>query len=170
MTTTTIALLTEYLPRYGWPGFTVVEDTPAGGKIFTGWVSPVGGVRPMFIVLDHRTETLLLVCPALAAAPQDAMPVGQLADTLTALGFANYALQLGRFCYDPRDGEIRFEYGMPVGGAQLSYEQFAFMMNAAQGAVTYWAPRIKDAALGERSGASIVDSFLGHAAQFAPQS
>lgn len=164
---TTISLLTEYLPRYGWPGFKVVEDTAAGGKIFTGWVSPVGGVRPLFLTIDHRNETLTLVCPALAAARQDEMPVGQLADTLTALGFANFALQMGRFCYDPRDGEIRYEYGMPLAGARLTYEQFEHIMNAAQAAVTYWAPRIKDAAFGERSGASIVDSFLGHVAEFA---
>jgi hypothetical protein len=164
---TTISLLTEYLPRFGWPGYKVVEDTPAGGKIFTGWVSPVGGVRPMFLVIDHGEETLTLVCPALAAARQDEMPVGQLADTLTALGFANFALQMGRFCYDPRDGEIRFEFGMPLAGARLTYEQFAYMLKAAQAAVTYWAPRIKDAAQGERSGADIVKSFLGHVAQFA---
>ena len=167
MERTTIKLLTEYLPRYGWAAFNVVEDTTAGGKIMTGWGSPIGGVRPMFITIDHQKDTLLVVCPALAAAPQDAMPVGQLADTLTAVGFANYAMLLGRFCYDPQDGEIRYEDGMPIDGAQMSYGQFEHMLNATVASVTYWAPRMQEAAMGARTGDSVVQSFLGHAAGFA---
>lgn len=167
MERTTIKLLTKYLPRYGWAAFNVVEDTAAGGKILTGWGSPIQGVRPMFITIDHQKDTLLVVCPALATAPQDAMPVGQLADTLTAVGFANYAMLLGRFCYDPQDGEIRYEFGMPIGGAQMSYEQFEHMLNATVAAVTYWAPRIQEAAMGARTGDSVVQSFLSHAAEFA---
>ncbi len=167
MEKTSIELLTEYLPKYGWRGYKVLEDTPRGGKVLTGWASPLGNVRPMFISIDHGQDVMLLVCPALAMAPQDEMPVGQLADVLTALGFANFALTIGRFCYDPRDGEIRFEFGMPIGASTLSYEQFERMLNTTKAAVGYWAPRFKDAAAGDRGGISIMESFIQHVADFA---
>ena len=168
MERTTIELLTEYLPRMGWPAFAVVEDTPEGGRILTGWHSPfVNEQRVMFMALDHRNNTLQVVVPMLVSAPQEAMPVGQLADVLTALGFANYAMSTGRFSYDPRDGEIRFEFGMPVDNAVLSFEQFQHMVTAAQFAVLYWAPRLADVADGTRSGESVVESFVGHVKDFA---
>lgn len=168
MAQTTIALLTQYLPRYGWPAFAVVEDTPQGGKILTGWRSPfVDEQRVMFLALDHRANVLLVVVPALVSAPQERMPIGQLADVLTALGFANYAMSAGRFAYDPRDGEIRFENDVPIDNAELSFEQFQHVMNAAQSAVTYWAPRLHDVAVGQRTGADVVESFFRHVEEFA---
>ena len=167
---TTIDLLTGYLPRYGWPGFQVVEDAPEGGKILTGWHSQfVAEARVMFITVDHKANLLHLIVPALAGAPQDQMPIGQLADVLTAIGFANYALPLGSFEYDPRDGEIRFSVGFPIDDSAISFEQFQHLLNGAQAAVTYWAGRLKDVAGGKRTGDAVVESFLGHAREFAGQ-
>ena len=164
---TTIGLLTGYLPRYGWPGFQVIEDTREGGKILTGWHSQfVDESRVMFIALDHGQNTLLLAVPALVSAPQETMPIGQLADVLMALGFANFALSIGRFAYDPRDGEIRFEIGMPIDNAAITFEQFAQLLSVAQAAVSYWAPRLNDVAEGERSGDAVVGSFLAHVTEF----
>ena len=34
--------------------------------------------------------------------------------------------------------------------------------------VNYWAPRLKSACEGARTGESIVDSFLGHIGEFKP--
>jgi hypothetical protein len=168
MEKTTIQLLTQYLPKYGWPAFKVIEDGPTGGKILTGWGSPlVGESRMMFISIDHRQNTMLVVVPALVSAPQERMSIGQLADVLAALGFANFALSIGRYCYDPSDGEIRYEIGLPIDAAEITFEQFEHLMNIAQAAVTYWAPRIKAVADGERTGASVVQSFLGHVQEFA---
>jgi hypothetical protein len=167
MQKTTIELLSEYLPKYGWPAFKVVEQSPDGGKILTGWKSPfIDDPRLMFIAVSHSDNTFSMVAPMLVSAPQGAMPIGQLADVLTAIGFANFALSLGRFAYDPRDGEIRLEFGMPIDDAELTYEQFEHLMNVAQATVGYWAPRIKDIADGGRTGASVVNSFLGHVAEF----
>ena len=169
MQRTTIDLLTDYLPKYGWQGYKVVEERPGGGgRILTGWVSPLAGSgRVMFLDVNHGKNTLLLVVPAVAIAPEESMPIGQLADVLTALGFANFALAIGRFAYDPSDGEIRYEYGMPIDATAISFEQFQHMINGAVAAVTYWGPRLKDAAEGDRTGESIVESFLGHARDFA---
>jgi Putative bacterial sensory transduction regulator len=168
MAQTTVALLTQYLPRYGWPAFAVVEDTPDGGKILTGWRSPfVDEQRVMFLALDHRANVLLVVVPALVSAPQERMPISHLADVLTAVGFANYALSTGRFAYDPRDGEIRYEYDLPVDNAEISFEQFQHILNAAQAAVMYWAPRFQEVAQGARTGGAVVDSFFQHVAAFA---
>ena len=167
MKKTTLKLLTEYLPKYGWPAFQVVDDTTDGGKILTGWSSPfISEPRLMFISVSHSQNTFNVVVPMLVSAPQEEMPIGQLADVLTAIGFANYALALGRFAYDPRDGEIRLEFGIPIDGAAITYGQFEHVMNVAQASVMYWAPRIKDIAEGGRTGGSVVASFLDHAAEF----
>lgn len=164
---TTIDLLTGYLQKYGWSAFKVIEDTPEGGKILTGWHAQfVDQSRVMFLAVDHRQNMLLLAVPALVGAPQEKMPIGQLADLLMALGFANFALAIGRFCYDPRDGEIRFETGIPVDDTAITFEQFSHLLNAAQAAVGYWAPRLKDVAEGKRTGDAVVESFLGHARDF----
>lgn len=167
---TTIELLTGYLPRYGWPGFQVMDSGPDGGKILTGWHSQfIDESRVLFIELDRQSNTLLLVVPALVSAPQERMPISQLADVLTALGLANFALSFGRYAYDPRDGEIRFEIGIPIDNAEISFEQFAHLLNVAQAAVTYWSPRFNDVAEGKRTGASVVDSFIGHAKEYGAQ-
>ena len=164
---TTIDLLASYLRKYGWSAFQVIEDTSDGGKILTGWHAQfVDQSRVMFLAVDHRQDMLLLVVPALVSAPQEKMPIGQLADVLMALGFANFALAIGRFCYDPSDGEIRFETGVPIDSAALSFEQFSPLLNAAQAAVGYWAPRLKDVAESKRTGDAVVESFLGHARDF----
>lgn len=164
---TTIELLTGHLTRYGWPSFTVIESGPDGGKILTGWHSPLlDDSRMLFIELDHRSNTLMLVVPALTVAPQERMPIGQLADVLTALGFANFGLVFGRFAYDPSDGEIRYNVGVPVDHAEITFEQFAHVLNVAQGAVSYWAPRLQDVAGGKRTGGSVVESFIRHAKEY----
>jgi hypothetical protein len=120
----------------------------------------------MFITVDHKANLLHLIVPMLASAPQGQMPIGQLADVLTAIGFANYALPLGSFEYDPRDGEIRFSVGVPIDATAISFEQFQHLLNGAQAVVTYWAPRLNDVSAGKRSGDAVVESFLGHARDF----
>lgn len=168
MAGTTIELLKDYLPKYGWPAFQVIEDTLAEGKILTGWHSEfVDETRVMFVALDHQKNTMLVAVPAVVSAPQQEMPIGQLADVLMALGFANFALPMGGFAYDPRDGEIRFECGVPIDGATLTFEQFAHILNTSVTAVSYWAPRLNAVAGGVRTSTNVVESFLGHVADFA---
>ncbi len=159
-------LMAAYLKRYGWEKFELVSDSANDTKILTGWVSQAGSEpHVLFIALDQSKNTALFIVPQLAKAPREDFGPSELADILMALGFANYRLLLGKFSYDPADGEIRFEYTFPTDGSKMSYEQFSHIIDAVTSSVEYWAERITDACEGRRSGESIVESFLGHAQQ-----
>ena len=161
---TSIKEVGSFLERFGFKNYQVVEDTPEGGKLVTGW----DGLYISMIEVNHRTNTVLFIAPKLAVAKREEIPPGRLADILMAIGFANYALLLGRFSYDPSDGELRYDYAMPIDNAEMTFEQFNHLMLAMVQSVNYWAPRLKTACEGARTGESIVDSFLGHLKGFQP--
>ena len=157
-------LIGAYFKKYGWDKFQVLQDGGGETKVLTGWASPAGA-HALFVAVDQAKNTALVVVPQLAKAPREDFGPSDLADILMALGFANYQLLLGKFSYDPADGEIRFEYTFPTDGAKMSYEQFAHIIRATTASVEYWAERITDACEGRRSGESLVESFLSHAQQ-----
>ena len=161
---TSIKDIAGFLERFGFKGYKIIEDTSDQGKLLTGW----DGEYVAAIEIDHNTNTVLFVVPAIASAKRDEIPPGRLADILTAIGFANYALLIGRFSYNPSDGELRYDYAMPIDDAKITYGQFNHLMLATVQTVNYWAPRLKSACEGARTGESIVDSFLGHIGQFKP--
>ncbi|HEY5434881.1 MAG TPA: YbjN domain-containing protein [Candidatus Limnocylindrales bacterium] len=155
---TSIKDIGSYLERFGFKNYQIIEDTPDEGKLLTGW----DGKYVSAIEVNHKTNTVLFIVPKIATAKRDEIPPGRLADILTAIGFANYALMLGRFSYDPSDGELRYDYAVPIDNAELTYEQFDHLMRATVQSVNYWAPRLVSACEGARTGESIVESFLGH--------
>lgn len=161
---TSIKDIAGFLERFGFKGYKIVEDTSDRGRLVTGWDEKYVAA----IDIDHSTNIVLFVVPGVASAKREDIPPGRLADILMAIGFANYALLIGRFSYDPSDGELRYDYAMPIDDAELTYGQFNHLMLATVQTVNYWAPRLKTACEGARTGESIVDSFLSHAAGFKP--
>lgn len=159
---TSIRDIASHLERFGFKNYTVLEDTPDGGKLLTGW----DGKYVSAIEVNHRSNTVMFVVPGIAAAKRDEISPGRLADILMAIGFANYALLIGRFAYDPNDGELRYNYVMPIDNAELTFEQFQHVMAATVQTVDYWAPRLRAACDGVRTGESLVDSFMGHIGGF----
>jgi len=157
-------LLATYLKRYGFEKFDILSDSGNETRIMTGWASPGSGVPHVLVItVDRAKNAALFIVPNLAKAPREDLGPSDLAEILAALGFANYSLMLGKFSYDPSDGEIRFEYAMPIDNSKMSYEQFAHILKATTHTVEYWAKRIKDSCEGERSGDEIVESFMTHA-------
>ena len=163
--TTNIKDIGAYLERFGFKNYKIIADGPEGGQLLTGWDGKFGKYVSS-IEVNHKTNTMLFVVPGIAAAPRDQIPPGRLADILMAVGFANYALLIGRFAYDPNDGEIRYNYVIPIDNAALTFEQFAHVMAATVQTVDYWAPRLRAACEGARTGESVVESFMGHIAGF----
>lgn len=160
--TTNIRDIGAYLERFGFQNYKIIADGPDGGHLLTGW----DGKYVSSIEVNHRTNTVMFVVPGIAAAPRDQISPGRLADILMAVGFANYALLIGRFAYDPNDGELRYNYVMPIDNATLTFEQFNHVMTATVQTVDYWAPRLRAACEGARTGESVVESFMGHIAGF----
>ncbi len=153
-------LIASYLKRVGWQKFDVLQDTPQLTEIVTGWADPKSAVHLMLIKILKEKNILMFIIPGIAKAPKDQIHVGQLADILMALGFVNYQVLIGRFCYDPSDGEIRYEFCMPIDNADISFEQFLHTVKGLVNTVDYWYSRVVDVCKGERTGQSVIDSFL----------
>lgn len=153
-------LIGSYLKRYGWQKFDVRQDTPQFTEILTGWQDTKNAIHLMLIKILKEKNVIVFVLPNVAKAPRDQIHIGQLGDILMALGFINYQVLLGRFSYDPNDGEIRFEDAMPIDNANLSYEQFEHIIKAITITVDYWYSRILDVCKGERTGEALIESFI----------
>jgi hypothetical protein len=63
-------------------------------------------------------------------------------------------LILGKFAYDPRDGEVRFSVSVPIDENDLSYEQFQHCILAVVKTVEEYAPKLKAIAAGEKTASS----------------
>jgi len=161
-------LIAAHLKHHGWAKFQVIEDTAEMTVIHTGWKSDLDDKVPhnLSIHVNRNRSVMLFKVPQLASAPPESMSPGRLADLLMAIGFANFALALGRFSYDPSDGEITFEYGFPFHNASISPEQFGHILDAFTHTVGYWGPRVNDVCGGERTGETVMESFIGHARGF----
>ena len=157
--------MTAYLQKFGWPKFRITEDTPGVSKIFTGWTDQKE-VFQLAITVNRQQSIVMFVVPDIAHAKREEKSPKELADILMALGFANFATVLGRFAYDLRDGELRYECAHPVHANKLTYEQFEFILNSTVATVQYWGPRLRNVCGGDRTGEEIVKSFLEHIEHF----
>ena len=160
-------LIAAYLKKLGWQKFQVTEDSAETTAILTGWISDLDSVpHNLAIIVNRARSVMMFKVPGLAKAAPESMSPGQLADVLMAIGFANYALALGRFSFDPTDGEITFEYGFPFHNATISVEQFGHILEAFTHSVGYWGPRVNDVCAAKRTGEDVMESFVQHARGF----
>lgn len=125
MSNVTVKTLEVYLRRYGWSHYkTVREEREKEGLILTGWEAVSGRRYGLIIDPIEEKSVLLFHVPQLLSAPPDRTPSNYLLELLMALGQINYQIILGKFSYDPRDGEVRFSITIPTDKSNLTYEQF----------------------------------------------
>jgi hypothetical protein len=75
-------------------------------------------------------------------------------------------LILGKFAYDPRDGEVRFSVDVPIDENDLSYEQFQHCILVVVKTVEEYAPKLKAIAAGEKTAQQLLEEELGSEAAF----
>ena len=150
-----------YLTRHGWQQFQVVADDALKTVILTGWSAPSGG-HLMGIEVDKQSDSVDFQVPGVCVARRGTVTDGELADVLMAIAFSNFATRIGTFAYDPSDGEVRLRYSFPLNNSSMSFEQFDRILTALVTTTEVWAPRIAGIVEGERSGQSVIESFVGH--------
>ena len=156
-TQVTLELLKGYLERFGWSRYKAVDEPfEKEGIIYTGWRSSEEE-EGYNMAIDPMVEKncLSFRVPKILMAPRDTTPTERLADLLLAMGFINYRIILGKFAYDPRDGEIRFSVDVPIDENDLSYEQFQHCLGVAVKMVEEYAPKLKAIAAGEKNSPAV---------------
>ncbi len=113
-------LIEKYLERHGWHAHQALDQV---GAVLTGWHEPTGDQYAMVIKVLEQQHAVMFQLPGLLKAPLDETPADRLSGLLLMLGLLNYELVLGKWAYDPADGEVSFRCGVPADG-ELSYEQF----------------------------------------------
>jgi len=166
-TQVTLELLKGYLERFGWSRYKVVDEPfEKEGVIYTGWRSSEEA-EGYNMAIDPMVEKncLSFRVPKILMAPRDTTPTERLAELLMAMGFINYRIILGKFAYDPRDGEVRFSVDVPIDENDLSYEQFQHCLGVAVKMVEEYAPKLKAIAAGEKTAQEFIDEELGGEAE-----
>jgi hypothetical protein len=168
-TQVTLELLKGYLERFGWHRYKAVDEpSEKEGIIYTGWRSseaPEGynmAIDPMV-----ERNCLSFKVPKVLVAPRDTTPAERLAELLMAMGFINYRIILGKFAYDPRDGEVRFSVDVPIDENDLSYEQFQHCMGVVVKMVEEYAPKLRAIVAGEKTAQQFLEEELGSEAEMA---
>lgn len=149
----TVELMRSYLERFGWSRYEVVDEPyEAEGLLRTGWRSHPE-VEGFTLVIDPMVERQCLsfrVLEILSAPAETTNPKAH-AHLMTALAFLNYSLILGKFAYDPRDGEIRFSVDLPIDANTLTYEQFVHCLRVVIMSVERYTPLLEAVKDGELS-------------------
>lgn len=147
----TVRTLEGYLRRFGWNRYqTKREEGEREGLILTSW----GGVSGEYILsIDPIEEKQVLIfhVPRILSAPLDGTPSNCLLELLIALGRINYEIILGKFSYDPRDGEVRFSLTLPTDRSNFTYEQFKHCMEVIVRTVEIHRPLLQQIARGEKT-------------------
>lgn len=153
-TRVTLKLMRKHLEKYGWHRYEVKEEiTEKEGIIHTGWGSSSEPGKTYLMTIDPIVEKncLSLKVPEILTAPQDEIPAERLKDLLMAISFINYRIILGKFAYDPRDGEIRFSVDIPIDKNTVAYEQFKHCLDVIVMTVEEYAPKLKAIAEGGKT-------------------
>lgn len=123
-TTVTLEQMRQYLEQFGWSNYKAVDEPfEKEGIIITGWRSSL--VSESFVLqIDPMVERNYLSFRVLrvVSAPPDTTPPNRLAEMLMALGWINYSIIIGKFSYDPRDGEVQLSVGVPIDENDFTYE------------------------------------------------
>ncbi|MGB9723381.1 MAG: YbjN domain-containing protein [Chloroflexia bacterium] len=145
-------MIEQYLRRYGWQRFESREEPDEKeGVVLTGWKG-LGDSQHM-MVIDPIVEKNVLVfhVPKVLSAPLDTTPSDCLRELLVALGNINYQILVGKFGYDPRDGEVRFTVVVPTDNINLTYEQFEHCMRVITMTVERYGPSLQEIANGSKT-------------------
>jgi hypothetical protein len=155
----TLELLEGYLRRFGWSRYRAEpEPNEREGRILTGW-----RLKPedpgYFMIIDPVVEKNVLIfhVPQLLSAPPERASSDHLRELLIAIGLLNFRMILGKFSYDPRDGEIRFTLAMPIDQNTLTYEQFEHCMRVTVAMVEQYVPHLRAILGGEEKWTALLE-------------
>ncbi len=151
MAEVTVNMIQKYLKKHGWQKFEAQQESgEKEGLVLTGWESPIS-TEPNVLVIDPMVEKHLVhfFVPEMASAPIDRTPSNRLQELLLAIGALNYRLLLGKFAYDPSDGEVRFSVVVPTDQSTFTYEQFEHCLEVIVMSVDLYLPIIKKIIGGE---------------------
>lgn len=152
MSKVTIKMLEVYLKRFGWSHYeTKREEGEKEGLIIAPWGRAGGETYGLVIDPVEEKEVLLFHVPRVLSAPPGRTPSNCLLELLMALGRINYQIILGKFSYDPRDGEVRFSVTMPTDKNTLTYEQFEHCMGVITRTVERYHPLLEKIVRGEKT-------------------
>jgi hypothetical protein len=125
----------KYLEKHGWSKYRIIEEeNEKEGMVLTGWQGRVGGIG---VSIDPMVEKNCLTFKALdiLKARPSSTPTERLVGLLMGMEHLNWRLILGKWTYDPSDGEVRFELGIPIDDDDLSFEKFEHCVRAMVSAV-----------------------------------
>ncbi|GBC93999.1 hypothetical protein HRbin15_02504 [bacterium HR15] len=162
MTQVTLQMMREYLERFGWSRYQAVDEPfEKEGMIRTGWRSSEAA-EGYVMSIDPMVEKgcLSFKVHQVLSAPLDSTPRDRLSDLWLAMSYLNYRIILGKFSYDPRDGEVRFSVDMPIDENTFTYEQFTHTMGVAIKTVEQYAPRLQAIAKGEQTAQQFIEQDL----------
>lgn len=163
MTQVTLQMMREYLERFGWSRYQAVDEPfEKEGILRTGWRSSeesdgyVMSIDPMVEkgCLSFKVHQIL-------SAPMDSTPRDRLSDLWLAMNYLNFRIILGKFSYDPRDGEVRFSVDMPIDENTFTYEQFVHAMGVAIKTVEQYAPRLQAIVKGKQTAQQFIEQDSG---------
>ncbi len=139
-----LELLASYMRQMGYRFISLSESQEQEGLIVTGFSFEDEGFS-IEVVIDPIVEKgcLLLKAPRLFHAPQTAGSESRLLELLKAIGYINYSIILGKFCYDLRDGEVSFELNLAIDDVSVSYRQFEHCLKVLLVEVREKLPRLK---------------------------
>jgi hypothetical protein len=130
MASVTLQMLKGYLERFGWSRYQAVDEPfEQEGLIHTGWRSSEAD-EGYTMTIDPMVERncLSFKVVRILSAPLDSTPRERLSDLWLAMSYINYRIILGKFAYDPSDGEVRFSVNVPIDQNTFTYEQFTHTM------------------------------------------
>lgn len=153
MSNVTLELMMEYLTRFGWRKYKAAQEPlEKEGIIFTGWHSP-GHEECYVLTIDPMVELgcLSFRVPQILKALPDQLPNEWIGTLCFAIAYLNYRLLLGKFAFDPSDGEVRFSVDLPIEENSFTLEQFVHCLGAIVHSVEKYAPALRKFAQGEQT-------------------
>ena len=153
----TTGLVEKYLDRLGWQQHEARPELgEQEGVVITGWQGPGGGTG---LLIDPIKEKNLLrfLAVDILKAPPSSTPSAHLNGLLMAMGFLNRQLILGKWSYDPSDGEVRFDLGVATDDDDLSFEEFGHCLKGVVIAVDGYAGDLRSIAEGKLSAGEFLE-------------
>jgi hypothetical protein len=163
MASVTLQMMKDYLERFGWSRYQAVDEPfEQEGLIRTGWRSSEEE-EGYVMTIDPMVEKGCLSFKAVQvlSAPLDSTPRERLSDLWLAMTYINYRIILGKFAYDPRDGEVRFSVDVPIDQNTFTYEQFTHTMGVVIKTVERYVPELRRIVAGELTAEQFIADDLG---------
>jgi hypothetical protein len=147
----TTDLVEKYLDRHGWRKHMAQEESgEKEGIVITGWRSPVSEGTALLIDPVFEKKSLRFMASGILKAPPSTTSSEHLNGLLMAMCLLNRQLIMGKWTYDPSDGEVRFDLGVPTDDDDLSFEAFEHCLKTVVAAVDVYGGDLRSLANGTK--------------------